>query len=643
MNSAHQQQQQQQHLYQNQQLIRSQLMQQQQQQQSQPLPPLRSSSNVLLQQHWNPHHPARIDSPRLPVISEQEVVLSPLSMAAAAAAGACGGGGGGASVSDDLSFSDTNSQRLPSYNEPKPIIPEKVPQGGAAGSSSSSKEPAMMVPLMNMVSPPESSGGGNQLFHANHPHSSKVENCFQETDLDSFSQHAYGAINVIPKASTSSAANAVLPSEGFFVFDKNSSIAIKSQVMLNEQLNGVNGGQSYHHHQPNPFFSPSNLSPSHDDHRHHHRAPPSLADTTKATIQSVESDLDQMMLNDDDDDLDASSRHHFSRRGNKNEGGGGGGGHNMSQLEDASYIYNISSNESDHSVGGGGALSDSPYGHIIKRSSQLATTEDGKRAYAKECIENGFYKNSSRNRGKKVANNGGRWNRDGGLPENNNDGDKDDYCVFVRRDHPPPPPLLPKKADFQKSSHQHHRSSSSNHHHHHHSKNHHHFTPTHSKPSASYLENRTSRHYQAHNSPLIVHRFYHIDDETDERKGLGNKQPKRSATKLSTANHSSPFNAGGRRKTTTSQQHHQSHRSHRGGGGRGDGPSSSSKFRDGAHRPLMAPLGPFASRAAFPVSFKTYFLLFTKFNDIFECFRTEILRLLPLLHQTVPRHLLPMS
>lgn len=514
------------------------------QQSSNPVPPLRSSSSHL-QHHWATSR----DSPRLPVISEQEVVLSPL-----------------LATADDLSFSDT-SQRLPSYNEPKPIIP-KVPSekkivknvelsqwiqpltGSSASNTTATSRDQLPLSLMNSLISPEQIG-----YQSN-------QGGFQETDLDSFSQHAYGAIQK-PSHPLPSNGSKLPPATdgGFFCFDKNSSIAIKSQVMLNEQMN----------QQPNPFFSSSNMSPPTPHRRHHNRAPPSLADTTKATIQSVESDLDQMMLIDDDD---VQLKPFGRKRGDKNRGEGG---HNMSQLEDASYIYNISSNESEHSAGG--AFSDSPYGHIIKRSSG--------NSYAKECIENDFYKNNNnRNKKKSSGSKGvglkggavGKWN--GGHIEEGDD-DKNDYCVFIRREEPPPlPPMrLGRRKENFTNSPSHRPSSSAHHHQLKHQNNHHH-----SKPN-SHLE-RTSRHYQAHNSPLIVHRFYHIDD--NENVGGRGKHGQRGTTSL-TANTSSPFN-GRKVKHPEQSSHRQSNKSH----GSRSGPSKSSKRENVVDRPLMPPFA-FAS------------------------------------------------
>lgn len=323
-------------------------------------PPIRGSSAGL----WAARE--HRDSSMLPVIRED--VLSP--------------------VNDDFSFSDT-SQRLPSYNEPKPIIFEKTQEKILIdveivpwSQPSTIKEPLSQM-LVQATSKNYKGSRSTKVL------SSGMQESLLETNLDSLSQNAYGAIN---------SKLAIASSKRDFFFDKNSSIQIKSHLS-----------------DLKPFTSPS-IS---------HRTTHSLADTTKATIQSEES-IDKIL-----DDT---------------QYGG---------PEQDSSIYNISSNESAH-------LSDSAYGHIIKRSSN----------YARECIENDFYKS----RHKKM--------KRSSAPKYSVDDSKDDYCVFIKRDQSEGPGMSPRQALHQQQQYYI------------------------SKPGPHRA--CQSSHFQAHNSPMIVHRFYHI-------------------------------------------------------------------------------------------------------------------------------------
>ncbi|KAJ6225324.1 hypothetical protein RDWZM_003869 [Blomia tropicalis] len=327
-------------------------------------------------------------SMRLPPIREDSQIISP---------------------NDELSVSE-NSQRLPSYNAPKPIICEKV------GDKSRHKtnietvwkttEKELEQPIPTVLQPNLDAFVLNNLS-INCQSNNELPNRIQETDLDSYSQHHYGAINA-------------KQTKNDFFFDKNSSINIKSKLI-----------DSTNRKVHSPTMS--------------NRTAHSFADTTKATIQSMES-LDK--INDP------------QICGSKGVG-----------LDDSS-IYNISSNSSEHS---------SPYGHIIKKNN-----------YANECIENDFYKNN-----KKRASNV------------KCDDSKDDYCVFVRKELPNENNNVESKSRFSRPSHNQPHSSK-------------HFGETEHEASMSYLA-RHKRHYQAHNSPLIVHRFYHIDN--DLRNTNSNSSP----------------------------------------------------------------------------------------------------------------------
>nr|XP_027197802.1 Ca(2+)/calmodulin-responsive adenylate cyclase-like [Dermatophagoides pteronyssinus] len=188
----------------------------------------------------------------------------------------------------------------------------------------------------------------------------------------------------------------------------------------------------------------------------------SLADTTKATIESEES-LNK--LSDDDDDVDevGENRH----------------------KDESSLIYNISSNSSDQSC---------QYGQIIKKN------------YTKECIENNFF-NRSKNLPFKSASSNKKRN------SVNIDFPMDDYDVDFRNyknnnhhndDQSKINDKEQKVFENDRILRQHAMKRMS-----------HHFGQ---EPTKSFLAQRNQRHYQAHNSPLIVHRFYHIDSGTDNAR-----------------------------------------------------------------------------------------------------------------------------
>lgn len=280
--------------------------------------------------------------------------------------------------------------KVPSYNEPKPIILHKTDGKSKTSNPNHSSSSSSASATCKASFPPATD---NPLID-----SSGTKIGLQETDLDSFSQHMYGAINKSAECCK-------------FFFDSSSSTNIKAKL-LEEKISQ----------------SPALSS----------RTAFSIADTTKATIQSEES-LDNLL-------------EEFKPT--------------RSCQQDDSPIYNISSNSSQSSA---------VYGHIIKKN------------YANECIENDFYKNRSKR--KKCSNQQQYF--DSVVSSGNS---KDDYCVFIRRDSGDP---VSRDSSFSRKNRKH-------------SKHHH-------EPS-SYAARHHHRHYQAHNSPLIVHRFYHIDNEANLTK-----------------------------------------------------------------------------------------------------------------------------
>ena len=339
---------------------------------------------------------------------------------------------------EDRLFLECNTHKVPSYNEPKPII---MPKLESKQSHDISKE-IPLVPISELNQPSVAAYAETQLMMPAYS-TTIMSNVLQETDLDSFSQHNYGAIKKPD-------------SKQDFFFDGNSSTNIKCQLLEQKKT-----------------FSPT-LS---------NRTTFSIADTTKATIQSEES-LENLL---DDSQFESNTRHQ----------------------ENDSPIYNISSNSSDQS---------SQYGHIIKKS------------YAKECLENGFYKN-----------NANRQNGSGNRKRTNNKllykDSKDDYCVFIRRDHGVKVTQDNNSRDSslamaKRPNKQHNQKNSK---------------AYYSKgqpplqvaalhePSPSSFSARHHRHYQAHNSPLIVHRFYHIDNVSSE-----DNHSKRSFVNNSSFNSASP-------------------------------------------------------------------------------------------------------
>lgn len=391
-----------------------------------------------------------------------------------------------------LSISD-NSQRVPSYNEPKPIIFDQKPVGTVES------DDAVAVSMTSLALPPGypgGSGAGSRLSSATPEGSCDLNGnistvvAMQETNLDVASQHDYGQI----RPSTSAAAVAGATSRGFF-FDNNSSSNIKSQLLEQYQPHRTSAAASRR-----LLMSPA-MSSRTDAF--------SLADTTKATIQSQES-LDKL--------LDES-----------NYGAG------VATTHRESSIYNISSDEDDSSQ----------YGHIVKRN------------YMRECLDNNFYKNQrpllNGNVGGRKAGNVAGYNLDANgnrqsMPTTtaaavNNDDNNDDYCVFIKRDQPqaPPPPALKSIAKTRQLPPP--------------------LEPRH--PDVHFARNQ--RHYQAHNSPLIVHRFYHLDDSNrNNTRPMSNLVTNNNSKPTSSNNNNNNHNARrsnekrSKRRSKRSSDHHRS-------------------------------------------------------------------------------------
>ena len=321
---------------------------------SQPQQKLQQQQQQRLSNCWSANA-----SPRLPMISEDQSIHEELS-----------------SLTESIP-----SQRLPSYNEPKPIfVNQEQPKG------------PQMIQKLQKIFP--------QSRHTVAPSSKNnidPKRILLETSLDT-----------MPNQSKKISKNS-------FVFDKNSSIDIKSQVFESN------------------LIAKLHLSPTVS----HRTRLSSIADTTKATIQSQES---------------------------------------LDKLLDSVYSkpYELSSDGEE-------TRDDNDYGKIIKQN------------YTKSYLLNDYDveiepRNSSRQRHpSNVAQVGTPSDDDYEIEPMNND---DEYCVFVPRNEVQAPKLLPK------------------------------IVP---KPKHRHLLDHQRKTYQAHNSPMIVHKFYHIDDMKRKQKQPKNR------------------------------------------------------------------------------------------------------------------------